>query len=623
MKLINFFIFLLIIKISSTGFYEKVRPYVFETVNVPIISGYSDKTFNSKNEFLNCSHNINNIDKDLFKIYQDHCLNSLNSLNDAFSQFCLFTKSKEHTRIERTRRYGSLHLLRGYSSNERLRQEIDSKINIASRNQTIFTIMMVDKLLNQIQETKYKIFELRSAFKSDFFVQQLISNFNFSSLNNITDFAKFYKFKDCKFNRSDSTLKINLIAPQIVQDKKIIKFDAFTSLDSKNCLLEYTGPELFVFDILNNRYYPLKQNLFQLINDNQPLIDDFNENYQQTDFYFSKNCSKNYATKELNQIKIYDKFYYIYCFPSQVKFNQNRTIDCPNSVFRTSITNNITVDGQMLTFIQEEFNSTTKFDNEINKKLLEDIQHTVLQLPVDKNSTSNNSESTIGKVFSSIGNSFTSVWDVMKNGFNNVMNFLVSIQDILCHFVVALACIVAVIVIMCLLNCLCQLFSFGQCVFNVFSKCNLIGKIICKKNASVQEKGLNSEKTVNVIINANQETKTETKPQNDSIVMQEKCLSDGLNEKELDIQSVRSDSKKSEKNKSKPRNSFIFKKRHLPSCPNLSEIENDSTRLDSDASSIGQDRESVTSECVSESNLSFKSIEYVFTKQGKSDCKFW
>lgn len=98
------------------------------------------------------------------------------------------------------------------------------------------------------------------------------------------------------------------------------------------CLMSYMGSEVFVFDFKLRSHCSLNKTVFHLLNDNQPLFDNCNNNVERFDLLYTKNCSTAFKAEDLNQTKVFDRFYYIYCYLSKMDINEKRDLSCPNSL---------------------------------------------------------------------------------------------------------------------------------------------------------------------------------------------------------------------------------------------------------------------------------------------------
>lgn len=333
--------------------YDYVKPYVFELVNIPVIKGYSKYQYSSKFNILSCPKD-NRLSERAQIQFEHYCSELINELKDSINEFCKyvnnFDKDKKIKALNRRKRQfmHSFYLTDIYLN----------KVITVQRPPDNFVLLQIK--MNQLYKTfeglKFKIFELKNLFGKEHFVKQLLETFEFNGTDDSNNTTNFYEFDSCNF---DSTvLNLTLYQPDVLKNKKIVKLNAFKYLSNDKCLMNYAGSELFVFDFKFKTHCPLNKTLLQLLSENQPLFDNCNQIVERFDLMYNKNCSSTIKSEDLSQIKVFDHFYYLYCYLSKMDINNHKDIDCPNSLIRTPLINNLTVNGLNLIFNENKLNAT-------------------------------------------------------------------------------------------------------------------------------------------------------------------------------------------------------------------------------------------------------------------------
>ena len=343
--------------------YEEVKPFTFQVADVPVVSsGYKETEYNLKPINKEC---YDGSEKDCSFFYKYLKVPQSYYLLCEFSQV-LSANQGNGSRSKQISKFSADHVT---ESSQKANQEIsDSALDQFPR---VF-------LLSQ------KVFNLTSKIThgEQLSVDELSTIIDFNPLSNVTKFARFHKFKSCRFNETDSTIRVKLLEANVIETKKIIKSDTFRYLDSQECLVSYVGPELFVYDSLNHTYCPLKIPLYRLIDEKKPLNDEC-RTFSEPELLFLVDCKFNPNTpqfdqKKRNQVKRYGQSYYIYCY-GQVKFNDDAPIKCPNSAFKVPVNTTVFIDGQKLS-IETPLDSTIKLDDETNEKLMEVFQQIIFRI---------------------------------------------------------------------------------------------------------------------------------------------------------------------------------------------------------------------------------------------------
>lgn len=386
-----------LLAIDANQPYEQVKPFVFQTVDIPVLSstGFVEKEYNLKPQHFDCNKNQFKADPDLFEIYQKYCMNSYNHLLKAYTLFCEYTSSSTEPSTDSEPST--------YSA-ERVKRAIrgDLFVNKSSDSERALSLSYINwELEKQDKNASNRLSKLRDLHKKLVLgnlpsVVQLLDLFDFSALSNVTKFAKYNKLKNCQFNETESTFKVNLLEAEMVPTQKVIKPDTFKYLDNESCLVSYAGPELFVYEFSNQTYCALKSSLsevFELIENSRPL--DGCSAFGEPKLLFLRNCTAQYDQQALNQMKRYP-FLYIYCYGSQIKFNGDPTIKCPNSAIRISGNNTVLFNDLTMMFNRNRRpnhcsegtdpydrpdnypNCTVQFDNETNEKLVDVFQQIIV-----------------------------------------------------------------------------------------------------------------------------------------------------------------------------------------------------------------------------------------------------
>ena len=382
--------------------YEKVKPFTFfQVIEIPVSSGYVETEYNLKPVYIiNCSVNERDADRDLFesmKIYRDYqklCISTHKRAIESFERLCPLGQQSE-------RPSSSSKTAENHPEEPTVSANLIDLSSLSKRNfKCILEAILKDvpeswsndqkisffRLLMDINTQYREALHLASKLKDlppklvagDVSAKEVLGIFDFSALTNVTEFAKFHKFESCnQFNEVDSTFKVKLLEANVIPTKQIIKLDPFRYLDSQGCLVSYAGPELFVYDSSNQTYCPLQSSLFEFVNENNPL-DDGCQPFIEPDLLFHRNCSAQLDPKNLIQVKDYDQYYYIYCYGSEVKFNDDAPFKCPNSVFRTLVNNTVSIGDRVVSF-RNQMDRAVRFDDETSQKLIQVFQQTITE----------------------------------------------------------------------------------------------------------------------------------------------------------------------------------------------------------------------------------------------------
>ena len=182
-----------LLAIDANQPYEQVKPFVFQTVDIPVLSstGFVEKEYNLKPQHFDCNKNQFKADPDLFEIYQKYCMNSYNHLLKAYTLFCEYTNSSTEPSTDSEPST--------YSA-ERVKRAIRGDLfNKSSDSERALSLSYIDwELEKQDKNASNRLSKLRDLHKKLVLgnlpsVVQLLDLFDFSALSNVTKFAKYNK----------------------------------------------------------------------------------------------------------------------------------------------------------------------------------------------------------------------------------------------------------------------------------------------------------------------------------------------------------------------------------------------------------------------------------------------
>lgn len=195
--------------------------------------------------------------------------------------------------------------------------------------------------------------------------------------------SDLWHFEKCYFRSMesplDSRLQLNVNTVKIDPKYDIIRADPFhiVAPDQTNkdnlCITTYSGPK---YAVINKESKCVRDITFDPINDYQsPLIFHSidckeNINYVKATWKPYRCMKKDLITpEEIVQIKSDDSFVYFYCYMQNITVHGS-TFPCKNQVYRMKRGQNLTINGQTVTFPTIRINSWQNLHDELNEILV-------------------------------------------------------------------------------------------------------------------------------------------------------------------------------------------------------------------------------------------------------------